>query len=538
MEEVHNGYFSIDRKGGWTDTSEGNQGSRDNAERAYNLIMKDKERLLSFETPLKFIFSHSALKEGWDNPNVFQICTLRDMQTEQARRQTIGRGLRLCVNQEGERLRGFAINTLTVIATESYEQFAAHLQREIEADTGIRFGVVEAHQFATITVAGTDGQAMQLGVVQSKALWEHLKDQGYLDAHGKVQDALKQALQEGTLALPSQFAAQAGQIAEILRKVSGRLEIKNADERQQVRSRQAVLNSPEFTALWERIKSKTTYRVQFDNEDLVAQCTRALRDAPPVGKTRLEWRKAGIAIGRPGVETHETETAAPTTLAEENVELPDVLTELQDRTQLTRRTIQRILAGSGRLGDFTRNPQQFIDVAAEAINRCKRLAVVDGIRYQRLGDDEYYAQELFANEELTGYLRNMLDSQKSVYEQVVYDSQTEAAFASQLELNTAIKVYAKLPGWFTVPTPLGAYNPDWAVVAQTEAGDRLYLVVETKSSLFADDLRDSEGAKIACGKAHFRALHVSEAAAQYVVERSVEELLAQVGGDAPQARQD
>jgi len=146
VEEVHNGYFSIDRKGGWTDTSEGNQGSRDNAERAYNLIMKDKERLLSFETPLKFIFSHSALKEGWDNPNVFQICTLRDMQTEQARRQTIGRGLRLCVNQEGERLRGFAINTLTVIATESYEQFAAHLQREIEADTGIRFGVVEAHQ--------------------------------------------------------------------------------------------------------------------------------------------------------------------------------------------------------------------------------------------------------------------------------------------------------------------------------------------------------------------------------------------------------
>jgi len=356
VEEVHNGYFSIDRKGGWTDTSEGNQGSRDNAERAYNLIMKDKERLLSFEAPLKFIFSHSALKEGWDNPNVFQICTLRDMQTEQARRQTIGRGLRLCVNQEGERLRGFAINTLTVIATESYEQFAAHLQREIEADTGIRFGVVEAHQFATITVAGTDGQAMQLGVVQSKALWEHLKDQGYLDAHGKVQDALKQALQEGTLALPSQFAAQAGQIAGILRKVSGRLEIKNADERQQVRSRQAVLNSPEFTALWERIKSKTTYRVQFDNEDLVAQCTRALRDAPPVGKTRLEWRKAGIAIGRPGVETHETETAAPTTLAEENVELPDVLTELQDRTQLTRRTIQRILAGSGRLGDFTRKP--------------------------------------------------------------------------------------------------------------------------------------------------------------------------------------
>ena len=157
-EEVHNGYFSIDKKGGWTDTEENNQANRDNAERAYNLIMKEKEKLLSFETPLKFIFSHSALREGWDNPNVFQICTLRDIQTERERRQTIGRGLRLCVNQNGERLRGFEVNTLTVIATESYEQFAENLQKEIEDDTGIRFGIVEAHQFAAIAVTDADGQ--------------------------------------------------------------------------------------------------------------------------------------------------------------------------------------------------------------------------------------------------------------------------------------------------------------------------------------------------------------------------------------------
>ena len=168
-EEVHNGYFSIDKKGGWTDTEENNQGNRDNAERAYNLIMKEKEKLLGFETPLKFIFSHSALREGWDNPNVFQICTLRDIQTERERRQTIGRGLRLCVNQDGDRLHGFEINTLTVIATESYEQFADNLQKEIEADTGIRFGVVEQHQFAAIAVTGPDGQPAPMGVDQSKA---------------------------------------------------------------------------------------------------------------------------------------------------------------------------------------------------------------------------------------------------------------------------------------------------------------------------------------------------------------------------------
>jgi type III restriction enzyme len=162
--EVHNGYFSIDKKGGWTDTAENNQANRDNAERAYNLIMKEKEKLLGFDTPLKFIFSHSALKEGWDNPNVFQICTLRDIQNERERRQTIGRGLRLCVNQQGERVRGFEVNTLTVVAMESYEHFAENLQKEIEQDTGIRFGVVEPHQFAGITVAGPNGSTAPLGV--------------------------------------------------------------------------------------------------------------------------------------------------------------------------------------------------------------------------------------------------------------------------------------------------------------------------------------------------------------------------------------
>ena len=254
-EEVHNGYFSIDKKGGWTDTAENNAGTRENAERAYNLIMKEKEKLLSFDTPLKFIFSHSALKEGWDNPNVFQICTLRDIQTERERRQTIGRGLRLCVNQSGERVRGFDVNTLTVIATEDYEQFAENLQKEIEADTGIRFGIVEQHQFAAIAVPGADGQIVPLGVEKSKALWEHLKAAGHIDAKGKVQDSLKKALKEGTLVLPAEFEAQKGQIAEVLRKVSGRLDIKNADERRQVPLRKgkdgkAVYLSDDFKALW------------------------------------------------------------------------------------------------------------------------------------------------------------------------------------------------------------------------------------------------------------------------------------------------
>jgi type III restriction enzyme len=526
VEQVHNGYFSIDRKGGWTDTSESNQANRDNAERAYNLIMREKEKLLGFETPLKFIFSHSALKEGWDNPNVFQICALREMGSERERRQTIGRGLRLCVNQKGERLRGFETNTLTVIATEGYEEFAENLQKEIEADTGIHFGIVEEHQFAAIPVLGDDGKTTPLGVDKSRALWEHLRSSGYVDAKGKVQDSLKKALKDGTLTVPETFAAQLPQIKDVLRKLAGKLEIKNADERQQVRTRQAVLHSEEFKALWNRIKHKTTYRVAFDNGKLIDQCIAAIRNAPPIAATRLQWRKADLAIGRAGVEASLAQESMPVYLAENDVILPDLLTDLQDKTQLTRRTIVRILTESGRLNDFKRNPQQFIELVGEAINRAKRLAIVDGIKYQRMGDDYYYAQELFEQEELMGYLNNMLtDTQKSVFEHVVYDSDTEANFATQLENNEAVKVYAKLPGWFKVPTPLGTYNPDWAVLVETDGTERLYFVVETKSSLFTDDLRDRESAKITCGEAHFKALESGDNPARFVKASTLEDVL-------------
>jgi type III restriction enzyme len=525
--EVHDGYFSIDKKGTWTDTAENNHGNRENAERAYSLIMKDKEKLLSFETKLKFIFSHSALREGWDNPNVFQICAIREMGTERERRQTIGRGLRLCVNQQGERLRGFDVNTLTVIATESYEQFAANLQKEIEADTGIRFGIVEKHQFASIPVTDASGSTSALGVAGSEAIWTHLREAGLVDAKGKVQDTLRQTLKDGTLKLPEQFKAQLPQVQEVLRKLAGKLDIKNADERRQIKTRQAVLHSEEFQALWDRIKHKTTYRVLFDNDKLIRDCADAIRHCPPVTKTRVQIRKADLTIGRGGVLSEETTVAAPITIEENDIELPDLLTDLQDKTQLTRRSLVRILTESLRLDDFKRNPQQFIELATESISRTKRLALVDGIRYQRIGDEEYYAQELFEQEELTGYLKNMLNSDKSVYEQVVYDSSgVERTFAEQLEKNEAVKVYAKLPGWFKVPTPLGTYNPDWAVLVEKDGAERLYFVVETKSSLFTDDLRDKESAKIECGKAHFKALAVGERPADFVTARNIDDLMA------------
>ena len=473
--EVHDGYFSVDRKGTWTDTAENNQGNRDNAERAYNLIMKDKERLLSFETPLKFVFSHSALREGWDSPNVFQICNLREMSTERERRQTIGRGLRLAVNQKGERLRGFVINTLTVVANESYESFAENLQREIEQDTGIRFGIVESHQFAPLAVVGADGQPRAMGVDLSKQLWEHLKDAGLIDVRGQVLNTLRKALKEGTLALPDVFASARQPIINLLRRLAGKLDIKDANKRETVKLRREVFLSDDFKALWDRIKHRTTYRVQFDNELLIRRCAGTIRqyltDAP-VTRTRLRFRTATVLLSQGGVDTKETAKSHFVSMTEGDIPLPDLLTELQDRTQLTRKSIVQILTESGRLNDFKLNPAQFIDAAAECINRTKRQALVDGIKYRRLGDGEYYAQELFEQKELTGYLTNMLDAEKSLHEKVVYDSVTEKQFAEDLEKNSAVKLYAKLPGWFTIGTPLGSYNPDWAVVVLAEDSTR------------------------------------------------------------------
>jgi len=531
-EDVHNGYFSADRKkvgNKVVEVFKDTSGVTSADDDTYNLIMRDKEKLLSFESPLKFIFSHSALREGWDNPNVFQICNFSTRETERWRRQTIGRGLRLCVNQKGERVRGFEVNTLTVIATESYEVFAAGLQRDLEDPNygiGIKFGVVEAHVFAGLLVPQATGAAEPLGYEASRALWSHLKAIGYITEKGQVQDALRTALKDGTLDLPADLAPITSEISAVLKKVCGRLEVKNADERRTIAVQKSVLLSPEFKALWDRIKHKTTYRVHFDNDKLIERCIDAVRDMPLIPRTRLQWHKAELSIGMAGVEAHEGNVSDTISLEERDIVLPDLLTEMQDRTQLTRKTIARVLTQSLRLQDFKSNPQKFIELASESIVRCKRMALVDGIKYQQLGAEQYYAQELFETAELSGYLKNLVENTtKSVYEHVVCDSDTERNFALSLERNEAVKVFAKLPGWFKVPTPLGSYNPDWAVVIEQDGQERLYFVVETKGSLFMDDLRNSESAKIECGKAHFLALEDLPSPARYIKAHVLEDVL-------------
>ncbi len=231
-----------------------------------------------------------------------------------------------------------------------------------------------------------------------------------------------------------------------------------------------------------------------------------------------------VIIGPPGIHSRLRETGSPINPRSNAVELPDLLTELQNRTQLTRRSIAGILSDSGRFDDFSIHSQKFIETAAEAINRRQRFALVDGIKYRRSGSEFYYAQERFVKEELTGYLNKMLESKKSVYDYVVWDSHNEKIFAEQLEMNTAVKVYAKLPRWFHVPTPLGPYNPDWAVLIENDDGERLYFVAETKGTSLLDDLRNRERAKAECGKEHFAELEVGDAPAKYRIVHTLDEL--------------
>jgi len=505
---VHNGYFAVDKK---KDTS-GNERLKDTKgntaadESAYNLIMKEKKKLLSFDSKLKFIFSHSALKEGWDNPNVFQICTLNETDSVIKKRQEIGRGLRICVNQDGERVHGFEVNTLTVMANESYEKFAEQLQKEIEQEEGIKFGVVEEHLFANIVVPVDDYNNEYLGVDASKKLWDHLKTTGYIDTKGKVQDSLKTALKSGELELPEEFKDHAPQIAAVLKKVSGNLNIKNRDDKKKVSLNKAVFLSPEFKELWDRIKYKTTFRVDFDVDALTSKCAEEIKANLQVGKARFIYRKAKAEIDRGGVQTNVVMESA-SIYESRSFELPDLITYLQNETNLTRRTIVKIINDSGRLESFKNNPQKFIEQVSTIIQHQMRLFVVDGIKYHKIGDEHFYAQELFSDNELFGYLqKNMVESQKSVFDHVVYDSDVELEFATAFERSDDIKLYAKLPDWFKIDTPLGTYNPDWAVLIEVDGKEKLYFVVETKSTIFTEERRPKENAKIKCGIAHFKAL--------------------------------
>jgi type III restriction enzyme len=516
--DVHNGYFSIDKKSKKSNAKEkfeyfkDTKGTTNADEDTYSLIMRDKEMLLSFDSKLRFIFSHSALKEGWDNPNVFQICTLKEAgNSETRRRQEIGRGLRLCVNQIGERVYGHEVNTLTVMASESYKDFVDNLQKEIESETGIKFGVLESHSFGDVVLDIIDEEIIYLGQAKSTELYDFLIQNEYIDSKGKVQDKLRIALKEDNVELPEELSEDpkvVSQILNTLKQTAGKLDIKNTADKQLVKVNKRVLDSPEFKELWERVKFKTTFSVDFNSDSLIDQCIKTIDDSLKITRGKLIYTKAKIGITIGGVQgVEEPNSTGIYSLDDEVQNLPDIVSYLQNETQLTRKSIVKILTGSLKLKYFKINPQKFIEGCIDIINEQMRVHIIDGIQYKKIGNSDCYSQELFENKELFGYLKsNLKTSEKSPYNYVVYDSTVESTLATEFEKSSNISVYAKLPNWFVIDTPLGTYNPDWAVLWKDENEEKLFFVVESKGSTGLFDLRPKELAKIDCGKKHFNAI--------------------------------
>ncbi|MBB6453208.1 type III restriction enzyme [Salirhabdus euzebyi] len=512
VEEVHNGYFSQDKNGNYKDSKVAKDGSlRSNKddESAFELIMKEKERLLSFETPLRFIFSHSALKEGWDNPNVFQICTLVETKDPFTKRQKIGRGLRLAVNQDGQRQYDENINVLTVIANESYQEFAESLQQEMEEETGVKFGYLEEQSFSTITQTNEEtGEAKAIGYDYSAKIFAFLVKENFITKKGKVETKLKEAIAEEAFEVPEEMQAIKQDIEQVIKRSIKKLPVFNKKDEVRIHLNKEVFLSEEFNQLWDQIKYKTTYSVDLDSETLKSRSIEAIQKLDEFQARKIRRENAILKVDQSGV-TGEGKTFRTFEANEEKRRLPDILRYLQEQTNLKRRTLVDILIRSKRLEDFEKNPQAFMESVMKIINREKKKLIIDGIKYERIGDHAYYQQSLFEHQELVGYMKaNAVEvsKDKSVYNYIRYDSNVERTFAEKLNSDEDVKLFVKLPASFVIDTPLGNYNPDWAVLVDKDGVETLFFVVETKGSTDQEDLRFTENGKIVCGRKHFSAL--------------------------------
>lgn len=524
VAKVHNGYFAeVKKRGKVVDVKDTTGNTASDAE-VYELIMRDKERLLDDDEPLRFIFSHSALKEGWDNPNVFQICTLREFGSEKERRQTLGRGLRLAVNAYGDRVYDPQVNRLTVVASESFEQYAKNLQSEMEKDIGggFKFGRVPAIAFSALI---QQDEAL-LGQEGSRHLWQALKAEGYLDNKGDITDKFRPDDLYFELKIPPEYQALEKDIVQTLRSFMFSGRVKDARQRQAVRYNKRVELNPDFQALWERISQKTRYRIAFSTQDLIDLASHKVQTMPVVKPVSLTVGVTQAKLTQAGVDAERQLQTPKARYVMSHEALPDLLGALQTQTELTRKTLLDILKRCGRLGEFKTNPQGFITEASKQIRKALGELLVDGIRYEKL-EDERYDMRLFDQPELEVYLDRAYqvqhsvgqDSVKTPYNLIEYDSQIEMQTASALDGDVNVKFFCKLPGWFRIPTPVGDYNPDWAVVLGDT--DKLYLIRETKTTHDADKRRLEENLKILCGEAHFRDLGEVD----YAVATSVAEVL-------------
>ncbi|HEX7406110.1 MAG TPA: DEAD/DEAH box helicase family protein, partial [Candidatus Binatia bacterium] len=511
-EQVHGGYFSKDKSKASRDRFKDTSGKTQDDEDTYALIMRDKERLLDSDEPLRFVFSHSALREGWDNPNVFQICTLNESKSADRKRQEIGRGLRLPVNKDGERVRDADINILTVVANEAYEEFARTLQTEYEEDYGIRFGKVPREAFTKLVAPAAPGEAVRaIGTPASLRIWDHLQAKGYLNPEGELQPAFDPRRRGFVLDVPPDFAELRAAITDQLSRFVFKNRILNARDRKPLNFRKHVYDeSGDFKALWQKISQRTRYRVEFASVELKQRAVARLRGMPRIQPVRVQVQRAEIGITQAGVEPVSI-------LQERQIDaqpsswLPDILGYLQNETELTRSTLVGILVESGRLAEFPVNPQAFVTQTTKQLQRALSDLMLEGIRYEKV-DGQFWEMrrlEPEGEDELFRYLDRLYQvksADKTLYDFVEFQSEVEHRFAEQLDGNPRVRFFLKLPSWFTVDTPIGPYNPDWAIVYEDDL--KVYLVRETKGTTDPDDLRETERRKTDCGGKHFAALGV------------------------------
>ena len=477
---------------------------------AYELIMRDKARLLSMDEPVRFIFSHSALREGWDNPNVFQICTLRDMASETERRQTIGRGLRLPVNQAGERISDTGLAQLTVVANESYQAFASALQNEYQR-AGVAIGFVRKQEFSRLPIT-VDGKETVLGAKRSAEIWDHLHRRGFIDEKGEVQGSWVPEQLGFTVDLPEPYAEYEDDVINIVNACKMETIIKRKRKRVARKLNKELYVAPGFEEFWDKITQRTTYRVNFERQALVDACVNRIKTAPRIEPIRILVRRTKMTMTRGGTKGSTLGSRGANLTG--SYPLPDIVAQLQEATSLTRRTIIDILTGSGRLGEFLGNPNDFIKMASTCIQEELAHVLVEGIQYEKIGGSIYELRELQEDgleerDRFLDQLYKVTNTGKTDFDYVVFDSAVERQFAEYLDGREDIRLFMKLPDKFRIPTPVGDYNPDWAIIKTEEGQDRLYLIRETKSSLDPTKRRPGENAKINAAIKHFEAIGVS-----------------------------
>lgn len=547
--ETHAGYFSIDKKSkhfidGKIDKKEQSSADTD----AYDLIMKNKERLLDRKEPVRFIFSHSALKEGWDNPNVFQICTLKKSGAEVRKRQEVGRGLRIAVNQNGERMDTSVlgedvhnINILTVIANESYNDFAKGLQKELAEIITDRPKKVSVSLFNGKTLKDKDGNVQTIDEALATSIYEGLICNGYIKA-GELTDKYYEAKKTGTLVMPDEVKDSSDGVVRILDMIYDVKGMMPEDARKNdvnIKVNEKALEKQEFINLWKRINIKSIYAVDFEGKELVEKSVDALNRNLRVSSIRVEIKTGtmksikskqdlfdGVAFETKANQVKtEKITAVGTSIKY------DLIGKLVDETGLTRETITHILKGINKevFEQFQTNPEEFILKAGNLINEQKATLIIQHISYSRIedGEDKEYDTKIFTEPTLKGrFGLNAIATEKHIYDHLLYDSEIEKDFAEALEQAHNVVVYAKLPRGFYISTPVGKYNPDWAIAFDQEEIKHVYFVAETKGNMSSLELRDIEKAKIACAKKHFS--EISNDEVKYDVASNYKELMEKV----------